>query len=215
MAPELAARRDHMHGWYSDGIAGPEQRGDIVRFVHVLGQYGQVWLPAIQHAGQILEPFRRHQFSLQFVMTAQKKNTDVLIRKSLNVDTRGRGTYEVTDDVAEIVADSGIDVGMCHVYVAHTSASLTICENADPDVRTDLETFMARLIPDGDGVFLHSSEGPDDMPAHIRSVLTQTTLTVPVENGRCALGIWQGLYLWEHRTGPHRRRLSVTVQGVP
>ncbi len=214
MASELAAGRDHVHGRYPNGIAGPEQSGDVVRFVHILGQYGQVRLTAFKHLGQFLEPFRRHQFSLQFVKMAKQEISDVLIRKSLNVDTRGRGTYEVTDDIAEIVSDSGVDIGMCHVYVAHTSASLTICENADPDVRTDLETFMEQLIPDGDGMFLHSSEGPDDMPAHIRSVLTQTTLTVPVENGRCALGVWQGLYLWEHRTGPHRRRLSVTVQGV-
>jgi secondary thiamine-phosphate synthase enzyme len=214
MAPELAARRHHVHGRYPNGIAGPEQSGDVVRFVHVLGQYGQVRLTAFKHLGQFLEPFRRHQFSLQFVKMAKQEISDMLIRKSLNVDTRGRGTYEVTDDVAEIVSDSGVDVGMCHVYVEHTSASLTICENADPDVRTDLETFMAQLIPDGDGVFLHSAEGPDDMPAHIRSVLTQTTLSVPVENGRCALGTWQGLFLWEHRTGPHRRRLSITVQGV-
>jgi secondary thiamine-phosphate synthase enzyme len=99
------------------------------------------------------------------------------------------------------------------VFTAHTSASLMICENADPDVRRDLETFMADLAPDGDPRFVHTAEGPDDMPAHLRSILTQTDLTIPVRDGRLALGTWQGVYLWEHRLRPHARRVVVTVQG--
>ena len=108
---------------------------------------------------------------------------------------------------------SGITNGLCHVFVHHTSASLMFCENADPSVRRDLETFMSRIAPDGDPVYEHASEGPDDMPAHIRSVLTQTEITLPVENGRPNLGTWQGLYLWEHRHQPHRRKITVTVVG--
>jgi secondary thiamine-phosphate synthase enzyme len=102
---------------------------------------------------------------------------------------------------------------LCHVFVHHTSASLMLCENADPAVRRDLETFMSRVAPDGDPAFTHRDEGPDDMPAHVRSVLTQTGLSIPVSGGRCALGTWQGIYLWEHRLAAHRRQVTVTVQG--
>lgn len=129
------------------------------------------------------------------------------------VSTSGRGTYDVTDEVARAVRESGVETGLCHVFNMHTSASLMLCENADPDVRRDLETFMADLVPDGDPRFVHQAEGPDDMPAHVRSVLTHSDLTIPVRGGRLALGTWQGIYLWEHRTRPHRRRLLVTVQG--
>ena len=129
------------------------------------------------------------------------------------VSTSGRGTYDVTDEVARAVRESGIETGLCHVFNMHTSASLMLCENADPDVRRDLETFMADLVPDGDPRFVHRAEGPDDMPAHVRSVLTHSDLTIPVRGGHLALGTWQGIYLWEHRTQPHRRRLLVTVQG--
>jgi secondary thiamine-phosphate synthase enzyme len=129
------------------------------------------------------------------------------------VETEGRGTYEVTDRVARAVADSGVEAGLCHVFITHTSASLMLCENADPDVRTDLETFMGDLAPDGDRRFVHTMEGPDDMPAHVRSVLTQSDLQIPVRDGRLALGTWQGIYLWEHRLRGHRRRLVVTIQG--
>ena len=104
-------------------------------------------------------------------------------------------------------------MGLATVFVLHTSASLIICENADPTVRRDLEAFAARLVPDGDRLFEHDAEGPDDMPAHVRTVLTQTSIGVPISDSRMTLGTWQGLYLWEHRTSPHQRRVSVTVVG--
>ena len=137
----------------------------------------------------------------------------MLHQESFTVQTKGRGTYETTNEVQQIVSDAGVAVGLCHVFVHHTSASLMLCENADPTVRQDLETFMAKVAPDGDPMFRHTLEGPDDMPAHIRTVLTQTGLSIPVNNGRCELGTWQGIYLWEHRTAGHRRKLTVTVQG--
>lgn len=137
----------------------------------------------------------------------------MLHQESFTVQTKGRGTYETTDEIQQIVSDAGIAVGLCHVFVHHTSASLMLCENADPTVRHDLETFMAKVAPDGDPMFRHTLEGPDDMPAHIRTVLTQTGLSIPVSNGRCVLGTWQGIYLWEHRTAGHRRKLTVTIQG--
>ena len=137
----------------------------------------------------------------------------MLHQESFTVQTKGRGTYETTDEVQQIVSNAGISVGLCHVFVHHTSASLMLCENADPTVRHDLETFMAKVAPDGDPMFRHTLEGPDDMPSHIRTVLTQTGLSIPVNNGRCELGTWQGIYLWEHRTAGHRRKLTVTVQG--
>ena len=128
-------------------------------------------------------------------------------------DTRGRGTYEISADVNRIIHDSGVVTGICQVFVHHTSASLTLCENADPSVRRDLESFMARLVIDGDPMFCHTQEGNDDMSAHIRSILTNMDLCIPITNGRGDLGTWQGIYLWEHRTRPHRRRISVTVYG--
>jgi secondary thiamine-phosphate synthase enzyme len=134
---------------------------------------------------------------------------------SLTVATRGRGTYEITDEIEGFVRGSGVRTGLCHVFVHHTSASLILCENADPTVRRDLETFMARLAPDGDAMFAHQDEGPDDMPAHVRSVLTQSALAIPVTGGAVGLGTWQGVYLWEHRTAPHRRRVTLTLDGVP
>ena len=129
-----------------------------------------------------------------------------------DMNTRGRGTYEITGDVRDIVNASSVETGLCHVFTHHTSASLLLCENADPDVRRDLETFFSRLAPDGDPDFVHTDEGQDDMPAHIRSILTKMDLTIPVTAGRCALGTWQGIYLYEHRTRPHRRRITVTVR---
>ena len=129
----------------------------------------------------------------------------------LVVETRGRGTYEITDRVAAAVAEANVDAGLCHVFIAHTSASLVLCENADPDVRRDLETFMADLAPDGDARFVHTAEGPDDMSAHVRSVITQSELSLPIRGGRLALGTWQGVYVWEHRLAPHRRRVIVTI----
>lgn len=131
----------------------------------------------------------------------------------LDVRTRGRGTIDITSHVERIVAASGIRTGTCTVFVQHTSASLVITENADPDVHRDLETLLARAAPDGDREYRHDTEGPDDMAAHGRSVLTATSQLIPVGDARLLLGTWQGLYLWEHRTAPHARRIVVTVQG--
>ena len=136
-----------------------------------------------------------------------------MFQAEIELSTRGRGTYDITAQVADAVRAAGIATGLCHVFVTHTSASLMLCENADPDVRRDLETFMSDLAPDGDPRFVHTAEGPDDMSAHVRSVLTQSDLTIPIKDGRLALGTWQGVYLWEHRVAAHRRRVVVTVQG--
>jgi secondary thiamine-phosphate synthase enzyme len=134
------------------------------------------------------------------------------VRSSFDVATRGRGTYDVTAQVARVVAALALERdGLAHVWCHHTSASLVVCENADPSVRRDLDAFFARLVPDGDRLFTHDAEGDDDMPAHVRTILSQTALTIPVARGALDLGTWQGLYLWEHRTSPHRRRLTVTV----
>jgi secondary thiamine-phosphate synthase enzyme len=103
---------------------------------------------------------------------------------------------------------------LCNVFIRHTSASLMLCENADPAVLRDLEAFMSRAVPDGDALFSHTAEGPDDMPAHVRSVLTHADLNLPVREGRCDLGTWQGVYLWEHRTRPHRRRIDISIYSV-
>lgn len=135
-------------------------------------------------------------------------------RETFVVRTPGRGTHDVTDRVQAIVKTSGVRDGQCTVFVHHTSASLILCENADPTVRRDLEAFAARLVPDGDPIFRHTDEGDDDMPAHVRTILTQSSLTMPVTGARCDLGTWQGLYLWEHRTVPHQRRVTVTVVGA-
>lgn len=112
-----------------------------------------------------------------------------------------------------MIRRSGVQRGLCHLFIRHTSASLILCENADPAVRHDLETFMARLSPDGDPMFTHRSEGADDMPAHIRSVITQAEMSVPIINGRAGLGTWQGIYLWEHRTASYQRQITVTIHG--
>lgn len=132
----------------------------------------------------------------------------------LRVSTPGRTTIDITDDVQRVVAESAVREGLCTVFVHHTSASLIVCENADPQVRADLEAFASRLVPDGDPLFEHTAEGPDDMPAHVRSVLTQVSLNVPVAGGRADLGTWQGIYLWEHRTAAHVRRVTVSIVGV-
>jgi secondary thiamine-phosphate synthase enzyme len=133
--------------------------------------------------------------------------------KEVTVSTRGRGFHDITAEVQRAVADSGARAGLCTVFLHHTSASLILCENADPDVRRDLEAFFARLVKDGDPLFQHDAEGPDDMPAHVRTVLTQNSLTLPVKDGEADLGTWQGVYVWEHRTAPHRRRVTVSVVG--
>jgi secondary thiamine-phosphate synthase enzyme len=134
-------------------------------------------------------------------------------RGELSIATQARGTYDITRQIGELVGKSKVREGLATVFIHHTSASLIVCENADPSVRKDLEAFAARLVPDGDKLFTHDDEGPDDMPAHVRTVLTQTSIGVPIVNGAMDLGTWQGLYLWEHRTAPHRRRITVTVIG--
>ncbi len=136
-----------------------------------------------------------------------------MYQEMLEIATRGRGTYNITPKLQEVVKKSGVEVGLCQVFVQHTSASLIICENADPDVRSDLEGWLQRQVPDGDPAYAHSMEGGDDMPAHIRSVLTNMDLTLPVTAGRAALGTWQGVFLYEHRFQPHRRRVIVTING--
>jgi len=139
----------------------------------------------------------------------------LFFQTELQQATRGRGTYDLTQAAQRAVSASGARRGLCTAFVHHTSASLIICENADPDVRSDLERFMARLVPDGDRLFEHTAEGPDDMPSHVRSVLTQTSLGMPIANGRLDLGTWQGLYLYEHRLAAHTRRISLTIVGEP
>lgn len=136
-----------------------------------------------------------------------------MIQQRISVATRGRGTVDVGGLIAEVVRRAPGGHALCNVFVHHTSASLILCENADPTVRADLERFVARLVADGDPIFRHTDEGPDDMSAHVRTVLTQSSLTLPVEDGRLALGTWQGIYLWEHRTAPHTRTLTVSVFG--
>lgn len=132
-------------------------------------------------------------------------------RETLEIETRGRGFHEITGQTGEIVTRSGIRDGLCNTFIRHTSASLVITENADPDVLVDLETIIASLAPDGDPRYRHTAEGPDDMSAHVRSVLTQTSITLPVALGALDLGTWQGLFLWEHRTGAHSRKVLISV----
>lgn len=132
---------------------------------------------------------------------------------TLSIKTPGRGLFEFTDAVAFEVARSGIATGIASVHCMHTSCSLVIMENADPSARADLAAWMDRLVPDGDKLFSHDAEGPDDMPAHIKMSLTRTSETIPVSDGRMRLGTWQGLFLWEHRSAPHNRTVVVTVVG--
>ena len=135
------------------------------------------------------------------------------VQHQLAVSTRGRGFYEVTDEVAAHLRDSKLQVGQVTLHLQHTSASLVIQENADPEVRLDFERFFSRLVPDGDRLFEHTAEGDDDMPAHIRTALTAVNLTIPFSGGQMVLGTWQGIYLWEHRTAPHRRRIVLHLLG--
>ena len=132
-------------------------------------------------------------------------------RKELKIRTGGRGLTELTHSINAFVGESSVADGLCNVFVSHTSASLLLGENYDPSVRRDLEAFMARLVRDGDPAYEHDAEGPDDMSAHIRTALTQSSLLLPVVDGRLYLGTWQGIYLWEHRTAPHERRVVVTL----
>jgi secondary thiamine-phosphate synthase enzyme len=132
---------------------------------------------------------------------------------TLTIETRGRGLFDITPDVHAWLADSGMTAGLMTLFLRHTSASLLIQENADPQVRADLDRFFARLVPDGDPLFRHRDEGPDDMPAHVRAALTSVQLSIPVRQGRLALGTWQGVYLWEHRLRPHRREIALQLLG--
>ena len=139
-----------------------------------------------------------------------------MLRQSLHelaVPTRGRGFYDLTSSVQDFVTASKIKTGLATIHLQHTSASLLIQENADPEVRRDLERFFSRLTPDGDPLFQHTSEGDDDMPAHVRTALTAVNLSIPVAEGRLALGTWQGIYLWEHRAQAHRRRVTIHLLG--
>ncbi len=136
-----------------------------------------------------------------------------MFQRQLSIDTPGRRLVDVTRPVADALADARIGTGICQIFIRHTSASLMINENADPDVLRDLETFMSDLVPDGDSRFVHTAEGPDDMPAHVRGALTQTSLTIPITEGRLALGTWQGIFLWEHRHRGHTRKLVITAWG--
>lgn len=134
-------------------------------------------------------------------------------QKRLTVETRSRETHEITREVEEAVAEAGITDGLAHVFLHHTSASLMLCENVDPDVRHDLERFFSRLVTDGDPMFEHRAEGDDDMSAHVRTVLTHSDLTLPVSDGRLALGRYQGVYVWEHRYRGYGRKVTITVSG--
>lgn len=131
----------------------------------------------------------------------------------LRIETHGRGFINITSNVENSIANANLKLGICHLFLQHTSASLSICENADPAVLVDLENFMQTLAPDGDSSYTHNAEGPDDMPSHIRSVITTNSLSIPFANGRLNLGRWQGIYLWEHRHHGHQRRLVVTMLG--
>ena len=137
----------------------------------------------------------------------------MIAQQTLEFRTRGRGTTDITAEVARVVAASGVGKGLCNVFLQHTSASLILCENADPDVRRDLETILSRLAPDGDPAYVHDTEGSDDMAAHARSVLTSNSFTIPVSAGKLMLGTWQGLYLYEHRDAGHARSVVVMVMG--
>ncbi len=135
-------------------------------------------------------------------------------QQTISIQTQGRATLDITAEVEGVLRTTDIEKGLCHVFLHHTSASLIITENADAAVRRDLENYIAKLVIDGDPAYQHDQEGPDDMAAHIRSVLTQSEITIPIRAGRLALGTWQGLYLWEHRYNAHRRNITVTLTGA-
>lgn len=132
-------------------------------------------------------------------------------RETLIFPTRGRQTLDITSDIEDVLAKTKTADGLCHLFLCHTSASLILCENTDPAVREDLETFTRSLIMDGNPRYQHDAEGPDDMPAHLRTIYTHSDLTIPFEKGKLLLGTWQGIYLWEHRTSGHHRNLVVTL----
>jgi len=137
----------------------------------------------------------------------------MVTQHTLSIKTHGRGTVNITRDINDLVSNSGLTVGTANLFVQHTSASLILCENADPEVRHDLESFMAKITPDGDPLYRHTDEGPDDMSAHVRTVLTDSSLNIPFNSAHLLLGTWQGIFLWEHRTHPHNRRIIITLHG--
>jgi secondary thiamine-phosphate synthase enzyme len=141
------------------------------------------------------------------------EETVMLSQMKLRFSTTGRGTYNITEQIEDAINKSGTQAGICHIFIQHTSASLILCENADRTVREDLDAYMAKLVKDGDSMFKHKDEGPDDMAAHIRTILTQSSLSIPIHKGKCDLGMWQGVFLWEHRTSPHKRNIAVTILG--
>lgn len=130
--------------------------------------------------------------------------------ETIILTTKHQGLHEITDHVLETVRNSKIKSGLCNVFVTHTSASLTIQENADPSARRDLEAWLNRLVPENDPLYTHTSEGPDDMPSHIKAILTNVSLTIPIIDSNLGLGTWQGIYLWEHRKSSHRRKVVVS-----
>ena len=133
--------------------------------------------------------------------------------KNISFKTNGQGLIEITSVVQNTVIKSHVRKGLCTLFIQHTSASLTIQENADPSAHHDLEQWLKRLVPENDPEFTHTSEGPDDMPSHVKAALTSTTLSIPIDGGKLALGIWQGIYLWEHRNHPHRRNIVIHILG--
>ncbi len=137
----------------------------------------------------------------------------MIYHQSITIRTPSQGLYEITNEVSSCVSRSEVDDALCNVFICHTSASLVIQENADPSARHDLENWMNRLAPEKDSLYTHTSEGPDDMPSHIKSILTQTSIQIPVISGELALGTWQGIYLWEHRKASHNRRLVISLLG--
>ena len=136
----------------------------------------------------------------------------MIVREQFKVESQARSFVDITDEVQQIAQSSKLSIGLCQVFCHHTSASLILCENADPAVLDDLNNYMTRLVPEG-GDYIHSAEGSDDMPAHIRSVLTHSDISIPLNMGKCDLGTWQGIYLWEHRARSHRRTITVTIIG--
>ena len=136
-----------------------------------------------------------------------------VFQKTLTFRTFGKGTVEITGEVQEVLRSSGLQFGTASIFVQHTSCSLVIMENADPSARLDLEVFMDDLVPDNYPKFIHTHEGPDDMPSHIKMALTRTTEVIPFSNGKLNLGTWQGIFLWEHRVQPHNRRIVLSMQG--
>ncbi len=133
------------------------------------------------------------------------------MQKVIRVQTPAQGLFEITDQVVDVLRGAAIESGLCNIFIQHTSASLTIQENADPTARRDLEKWLNRLVPENDRLFTHTLEGADDMPSHIKSVLTATSLNIPIVNGELGLGTWQGIYLWEHRRSSHKRSVVVTI----